>query len=111
MKETVLLLEAQGRTAPGETKEGSMLDKRRRSRRNFLAASGSAALVSRLAAAGSYYDVPVFAKSVEKAFKIPGCKEPNDLQFAPDDTLWVLDQVDPNKVFRARPEDGSIVEQ
>jgi hypothetical protein len=48
---------------------------------------------------------------VEKAFKIAGSKDPNDLQFAPDGTLWVLDQVDPNKVFRVHPEDGSIIEQ
>ena len=48
---------------------------------------------------------------MEKAFKIVGSKDPNDLQFAPDGTLWVLDQVDPNKVFRVHPEDGSIIEQ
>jgi len=88
-----------------------MLGKKQFSRRNFLAASGSATLVSRLAAAGAYYNVPVIAKRVEKLFKIQGCKEPNDLQFALDGTLWVLDQVDPNKVFRVRPEDGSIIEQ
>ena len=81
------------------------------SRRYFLAASGSAAFVSRLAAAGAYSDVPIIARRVEKLFKIQGCKEPNDLQFAPDGTLWVLDQVDPNKVFRVWPEDGSIIEQ
>lgn len=87
-----------------------MLGKKQFSRRIFLAASGSATFVSRLAAAGAYYDVPVIGKRVEKLFKIQGCKEPNDLQFAPDGTLWVLDQVDPNKVFLVRPEDGSIIE-
>ena len=79
-----------------------MLGKKQFSRRIFLA-SGSATFVSQLAAAGAYYDVPVITKRVEKLFKIQGCKEPNDLQFAPDGALWVLDQVDPNKVFQVGP--------
>ena len=88
-----------------------MFGERKFSRRNFLVASGGATFVSRLIAAGADTGAPVIAKRVDKLFKIPGCKEPNDLQFAPDGTLWVLDQVDPNKVFRVRPEDGSVIEQ
>jgi streptogramin lyase len=55
--------------------------------------------------------LPVIPKRVEKLFKTPGIEEPNDLQFAPDGNLWILDQVDPNKVFTVNPKDGSIVDQ
>src|SRR5262249_4895361 len=39
----------------------------------------------------------------------PG-KLPNDLQDAPDG-LWILDQADPNKVFKVRYEDGSVIQE
>src|SRR4051794_16586381 len=52
--------------------------------------------------------LPVIAKRVEKVFKAP-CKQPNDLQFVADG-LWILDQVDPNKAYRVRPEDGSVLQ-
>jgi streptogramin lyase len=78
------------------------------SRRHFLMA-GSAVLAAPLAAAVVDKDnVPVVPKRVEKAFKAPG-KAPNDLQDAADG-LWILDQVDPNKVFKVRYEDGSVLE-
>ncbi|PWU06953.1 MAG: hypothetical protein C5B51_11125 [Terriglobia bacterium] len=89
-----------------------MLEENQVSRRGFLAAAGGLALATRMNAAGNYADnVPVIAKRVEKAFKVAGVKEPNDLQFASDGTLWILDQVDPNKVVRVHPENGSIIEE
>jgi streptogramin lyase len=55
--------------------------------------------------------LPIVPKRVENAFKVSQIKEPNDLQFAPDGNLWVLNQVDPNKVFTVNPKDGSIIDQ
>ena len=83
----------------------------RMSRRNFLIATGTVAASSRIAAAnGGRDDLPIVPKRVEKVFKSPSIKEPNDLQFAPDGNLWILDQVDPNKVFKVHPDDGSIID-
>jgi streptogramin lyase len=83
------------------------------SRRSFLADTGSLAFASRLAAATDEdkQNLAIIPKRVEKLFKTPGIKEPNDLQFAPDGNLWILDQVDPNKVFKVNPKDGSIIDQ
>ena len=53
--------------------------------------------------------LPVISKRVEKAFLAPG-KMPNDLQCTADG-LWILDQEDPNKVFKVRYEDGSVIKQ
>jgi hypothetical protein len=78
------------------------------SRRAFLA--GTSALV-----AGAWSDPPALTKRVEKLYKIAGCRQPNDLQFVAERGegvgLWVLDQVDPNKAFKVRPEDGSIIQE
>ena len=78
------------------------------SRRSFLAGivSAAAATTARVAAAAD--DPPLIHKRVEKLYKVVGCTQPNDLQFTADG-LWVLDQVDPNKVFKVRPDDGSIL--
>src|SRR4029077_13173319 len=76
------------------------------SRRTFIAGIAGLAATSRLSAA----DPPVVIKRVEKLYKIARCKQPNDLQFVADG-LWVLDQVDPNKAFKVRPSDGSIIEE
>ena len=73
------------------------------SRRAFLA--GVSAFVF-----GAWTDPPAITKRVEKLYKIAGCRQPNDLQFVPNG-LWVLDQVDPNKAFKVRPEDGSIIQE
>ena len=83
------------------------------SRRSFLTSTGALAVASGLAAATNIEKeaLPVIAKRVEKRFKNPAIKEPNDLQFAPDGNLWILDQVDPNKVFKVNPADGSIIDQ
>ena len=60
--------------------------------------------------ARSQPDLPVISKRVEKLYTIPGCRQPNDLQFAPEG-LWVLDQVDQpgNRVFLVRPETGAVL--
>jgi streptogramin lyase len=83
------------------------------SRRSFLTAASSLAVASRLAGASNdpKENLPIIPKRVEKLFKTPGIKEPNDLQFAPDGNLWILDQVDPNKVFKVNPKDGAIIDQ
>ena len=82
------------------------------SRRSFLISSGALATAGMPAASGDATDnLPIVPKRVEKVFKIPAIKEPNDLQFAPDGNLWILDQVDPNKVFKVDPKDGSILDQ
>jgi len=83
------------------------------SRRRLLEAAGGLAFASRLAAATNEdrEKLTIIPKRVEKVFKTPGIKEPNDLQFAPDGNLWILDQVDPNKVFKVNPKDGSIIDQ
>src|SRR3977135_1728623 len=81
------------------------------SRRAFLTAVAALAATSRASLAnGATAEVPEITKRVEKLYKIAGCTQPNDLQFVADG-LWVLDQVDPNKAFKARPEDGSIIQE
>ena len=80
------------------------------SRRSFLACASGLTLLPRLAfPAGDKDKLPVVARRVEKAFRAPG-KAPNDLQDAPDG-LWILDQVDPNKVFKVRYADGSVIQE
>jgi hypothetical protein len=84
-----------------------MAKEREVSRRAFLAGIAALAATSRRSsAAGDVADLLVITKRVEKLYKIAGCRQPNDLQFVADG-LWVLDQVDPNKAFKVRPEDGS----
>ena len=87
--------------------------RRRVSRRAFLAAVAVSPVLHarrvRLEAdreAGAVDEL--IPRRVEKLYKIAGSTQPNDLQFVPDG-LWVLDQVDPNKAFKVRPEDGSIL--
>jgi streptogramin lyase len=80
------------------------------SRRIFLADLAAVAVSARaLRASGLTADVPPVPKRVEKLYKIAGCRQPNDLQFVVDG-LWVLDQVDPNKAFKVRPTDGTIIQ-
>src|SRR5438552_3892872 len=79
------------------------------SRRAFLTHLAALGVTAR-ASLASTADPPVITKRVEKLYKIAGCRQPNDLQFVPDG-LWVLDQVDPNKAFKVRPQDGSIIQE
>lgn len=66
-----------------------------------------AALTS--AIAGEKDQLPTVRKRIEKVFLAPG-KMPNGLQ-AVADGLWILDQEDPNKVFKVRYEDGSVIRE
>ena len=55
-------------------------------------------------------NAPVIPKKVNRLFNLrPQVMEPNDLQFAPDGKLWVLDQKDPNKVFTIDPANGQVL--
>ena len=81
------------------------------SRRGFLAGVAGVVAASRPGWRAAALQHPrVVVKRVEKLYRITGCTQPNDLQFV-EDGLWVLDQVDPNKAFRVRPEDGSIIQE
>src|SRR4051794_32221498 len=79
------------------------------SRRNFLAGATGLAAASGALAIDDKTKLPLISKRVEKAFKAP-CKEPNDLQFV-QEGLWILDQVDPNKAFLVKPEDGTVIRE
>jgi len=83
------------------------------SRRSFLVSTAALMRASLIPAADNdaRENLPIIPKRVEKLLRAPGIKQPNDLQFAPDGNLWILDQVDPNKVFKVNPADGSILEQ
>jgi glutamine cyclotransferase len=78
-------------------------------RRGFLVANGLMLASARGFASDTKENLPVVRKRVEKAFRAP-CKAPNDLQDA-SDGLWVLDQVDPNKVFKVSYSDGSVIHE
>src|SRR5262245_7304395 len=80
------------------------------SRRAFVVQLAALAATARASvAAADSPDPLVIGKRVEKLYKVDGCTQPNDLQFVPDG-LWILDQVDPNKAFKVRPSDGSIMQ-
>jgi outer membrane protein assembly factor BamB len=79
------------------------------SRRNFLAGAAGLAAAPCSPAIDDKANLPVVPKRVERVFKAP-CKEPNDLAFVPEG-LWILDQVDPNKAFLVRPDDGSVIRE
>src|SRR5262249_40889273 len=92
------------------TKGVAMETMNRVSRRRFLVTGSGLTLASILhGAVADKEHLPVIAKRVEKAFKAP-CKAPNDLE-AMSDGLWILDQVDPNKAFKVKYEDGSVISQ
>src|SRR5215469_5729563 len=81
-------------------------------RRSFLITAAAATVCPVSVASDELKEnLPIVSKRVEKLFKFPEIKEPNDLQFTADGTLWVLDQVDPNKVFTLDPEKGAILGQ
>jgi hypothetical protein len=57
-------------------------------------------------------NAPIISKKVERRFNTrPTIREPNAMQFTPDGKLWLLDQVDPNKVFTVDPGTGQILAQ
>ena len=53
---------------------------------------------------------PVIARTANRLFNTrPAIMEPNDLQFAANGDLWILDQVDPNKVFTVNAKTGAVI--
>jgi hypothetical protein len=55
-------------------------------------------------------NAPVIAKTVNRLFNTrPAIMEPNDMQFAPNGELWILDQVDPNTVFTVNARTGAVL--
>jgi len=56
-------------------------------------------------------NAPVIAKKVNKLYNLTaaGVKQPNDMQFAPNGQLWILDQVDPNHVATIDPKTGKVL--
>jgi streptogramin lyase len=77
-------------------------------RRAFLTGVAGTLAVPRFLRGAESSDVPTVAGKVEKLYKVAGLKEPNDMQFT-SEGLWILDQVDPNKAFLVKPEDGTIL--
>ena len=54
-------------------------------------------------------NAPVISKKVTKIYNLrPAVMEPNDMQFAPNGDLWILDQKDPNKVFTIDAGTGAV---
>ena len=92
-------------------------------RRQLLATSGLAAcgtLIPSLAFAANpvipeaiiaaRQNAPVIAKKVNQLFNTkPTIDQPNDLQFAANGDLWILDQKNPNKVFTVNPKTGAVI--
>src|ERR1700761_542881 len=55
-------------------------------------------------------NAPVISKKVNRLYNLaPTVKEPNDMQFGPNGELWILDQVDPNKVFTIDAKSGKVL--
>jgi hypothetical protein len=55
-------------------------------------------------------NAPVIRKTVNRLYNLqPIVMEPNDMQFAPNGELWVLDQKDPNKVFTIKAGTGAVL--
>jgi sugar lactone lactonase YvrE len=53
---------------------------------------------------------PLIQKTVHKLWNdSPTMRQPNAMQFTPQGTLLILDQVDPNKVFEVNAGDGKIL--
>ncbi len=54
-------------------------------------------------------NAPIIPKTVNRLYNLqPAVMEPNDMQFAPNGDLWVLDQKDPNKVFTIDARTGAV---
>jgi len=55
-------------------------------------------------------NAPVIPKKVNKLYNLKSIvDQPNDLQFAPNGELWVLDQKNPNTVFTVDPKSGKVL--
>jgi streptogramin lyase len=84
------------------------------SRRRFLTAIAATPALTATArvAVSARESVPVVMKRAQKLYTVSGCRQPNDLQFAPEG-LWILDQVDQpgNKAFLVKPESGAVIRE
>ena len=78
------------------------------SRRAFLTGVAGVVAAARTGFGAEASNVPTIAGKVEKLYQVPGLKEPNDMQFT-SEGLWILDQVDPNKAYLVKPEDGATL--
>ena len=55
-------------------------------------------------------NAPVIPKKVNKLYNLKAqVDQPNDMQFAPNGELWILDQKDPNTVFTIDPKTGKVI--
>jgi len=55
-------------------------------------------------------NAPVIPKKVNKLYNLKAqVDQPNDMQFAPNGELWILDQKDPNTVFTIDPKSGKVI--
>ena len=55
-------------------------------------------------------NAPVIPKKVNKLYNLkPAVDQPNDMQFAPNGQLWILDQKDPNTVFTIDAKTGKVL--
>src|ERR1700751_5679937 len=55
-------------------------------------------------------NAPVMPKKVNRLYNLKAqVDQPNDMQFAPNGELWILDQKDPNKVFTIDPRTGKVL--
>ena len=55
-------------------------------------------------------NAPVVPKKVNKLYNLKAqVDQPNDMQFAPNGELWILDQKDPNTVFTIDPKSGKVI--
>jgi hypothetical protein len=55
-------------------------------------------------------NAPVIPKKVNRLYNLKSViDQPNDLQFAPNGELWVLDQKNPNTVFTVDPKSGKVL--
>ncbi len=93
------------------------------SRRQILATTGlaaGAALIPDIAFAADPHiaaatiaarmSAPIVPRTVNRLYNLKTeIDQPNDMQFAPNGDLWILDQKDPNKVFTINPRSGAVL--
>ena len=55
-------------------------------------------------------NAPVVPRKVNRLYNLKATiDQPNDMQFAANGDLWILDQKDPNKVFTINPTTGAVL--
>ena len=89
------------------------------SRRHVMAGMGACAAVMPAFAAdpeipaatiAARKAAPIIPKTVNRLYNLKAAiDQPNDMQFAANGDLWILDQKDPNKVFTINPATGAVL--